>query len=276
MGVLVTRHDSRSEEHVVHVAPAQILAPLEASHDRMLGGVTVLGGVLARRLIAAADVPALLAQPEMHPAHARRCGRHGSWSGTRDTEWGGKSGPTAGTRYSGTPATARARSPTWRCSLRTGSAWRWRGSNLHALIANRIIDAYLGIRSPVPIAEALRADSASLKRDRDERAQMEAGRVQGTKPSRTLDDYAGTYGDRLFGPVVVRREAGGLSIQMGQGLVANLTHWHYDTFLTSWRSPRHREDWRELATFALEAGHPASLSMVFGRDTIIVKRTEAR
>jgi hypothetical protein len=36
----------------------------------MLGCVEVLGGVLARRLIAAADVPALLAEPEMDPAHA--------------------------------------------------------------------------------------------------------------------------------------------------------------------------------------------------------------
>jgi hypothetical protein len=36
----------------------------------MLGGVKVLGGVLARRLVAAADVAALLAKPEMHPAHA--------------------------------------------------------------------------------------------------------------------------------------------------------------------------------------------------------------
>ena len=107
------------------------------------------------------------------------------------------------------------------------------------------------------------------------RAGLEASRVRGTKPSRPLDDYPGTYGDSLFGPVIVRREAGGLSMQMGQGLVADLTHWQYDTFLTSWRSPRHREDWRELATFAIDkSGRPASLSMVFGRDPIVVQRKQ--
>jgi hypothetical protein len=36
----------------------------------MLGCVKVLGGVPARRLIAAADVPALLTEPEMYPAAA--------------------------------------------------------------------------------------------------------------------------------------------------------------------------------------------------------------
>jgi CubicO group peptidase (beta-lactamase class C family) len=153
----------------------------------------------------------------------------------------------------------------------------WRGTLLHLLIANRIIDTYLGIRSPDPLPAALRADSVSLKGDRDERARLEADRARGTRPSRPLDDYAGTYGDSLFGPVIVRREAGGLSMQMNQGLVADLAHWHYDTFLTVWRSPRHREDWRELVTFALDnTGQPAGLSMVFGRDTIVVKRTGHR
>src|SRR6185295_14805784 len=64
------RRQGGLEEHLVHVTPAPVLAPLEAPHDRMPGGMEVLGGVPPGRLIAAADVATLLAEPEMHPATA--------------------------------------------------------------------------------------------------------------------------------------------------------------------------------------------------------------
>jgi len=62
-------------------------------------------------------------------------------------------------------------------------------------------------------------------------------------------------------------------MQMGEGLTADLEHWHYDSFVPRWRSPRHREDWLTLVTFRLDdAGNPAGFSMVLGRDTVGVKR----
>lgn len=149
----------------------------------------------------------------------------------------------------------------------------WRGPWVHVLIANRILDTYLGVASPDPIPEALRADSAARQRDRDERAQLERERIPDAKPSRPLDSYTGAYADSLFGPVEVRLEPEGLSLRMGEGLTADLLPWHYETFLVRWRSPRHREDWMTLGTFTLDAkAEPAGFSMVLGRDTVAVRR----
>jgi CubicO group peptidase (beta-lactamase class C family) len=149
----------------------------------------------------------------------------------------------------------------------------WQGPLVHALIANHILDAYLGVAAPDPIPDALRADSAARQRERDEHAQKEHGQVADAEPSRPLGSYAGTYADSLFGPVVVRQEAGKLSLKMGDGLTADLVPWHYDAFLVRWRSPRHREDWMTVATFTLDAdANPAMLSMVLGRDTVSVSR----
>ena len=53
---------------VVDVAPAPTLAGLERLHDRVLSAVEVLGGVFVFRRVAATDMAALQAQPQVHPA----------------------------------------------------------------------------------------------------------------------------------------------------------------------------------------------------------------
>ena len=66
----VARPHRRFDEQLVHVAPAPVLARLEAPHESVVGRMEMLGGMLALRVVAAADVAALLAQPEVDPAHA--------------------------------------------------------------------------------------------------------------------------------------------------------------------------------------------------------------
>ena len=61
----------RLEEQLVHVAPAPVLARFEAANDRVLLSVKVLGGVLARRVVATADVAAGEAEAEVHPCVAQ-------------------------------------------------------------------------------------------------------------------------------------------------------------------------------------------------------------
>src|SRR6476659_490685 len=61
----------RLEEQLVHVAPAPVLAGLEAPHDGVAGRMEVLGGMSAWRVVATADVAALLTQPQVDPAAAR-------------------------------------------------------------------------------------------------------------------------------------------------------------------------------------------------------------
>ena len=60
-------------------------------------------------------------------------------------------------------------------------------------------------------------------------------------PSLSLDAYAGTYTDSLFGPVEVRYESGSpggeerLVLYRSDFLTADLDHWHYDVFEATWR-----------------------------------------
>src|SRR5687767_8554280 len=55
------------EHLLVHVAPAPVLPALEAANDRVTGLMEVLRGMLLRRTVAAADVAALQAEPEVKP-----------------------------------------------------------------------------------------------------------------------------------------------------------------------------------------------------------------
>src|SRR6266516_830707 len=56
------------ERHLVEVAPAPVLARLCGANDRMATFPLMRGCVLVRRRIAAADLPARHAHPQMHPA----------------------------------------------------------------------------------------------------------------------------------------------------------------------------------------------------------------
>jgi hypothetical protein len=62
----------RSHRHVVDVAPSPVLARLEGL-DNWMAGLLVMGGrVTVRRRVAASDVPAGQAEPQMYPAVPRR------------------------------------------------------------------------------------------------------------------------------------------------------------------------------------------------------------
>jgi hypothetical protein len=63
--------------------------------------------------------------------------------------------------------------------------------------------------------------------------------VQGTKPSLALEAYAGTYPSDLYGDARVTVESGRLVLRLvpSPELIADLTHWHFDTFALIWRRP---------------------------------------
>jgi CubicO group peptidase (beta-lactamase class C family) len=66
---------------------------------------------------------------------------------------------------------------------------------------------------------------------------QKARRKLDTKPSRELAAYAGKYSDPLYGEIEVSLADGKLSLSIGKGetRVADLEHWHHDTFRTVWR-----------------------------------------
>jgi CubicO group peptidase (beta-lactamase class C family) len=151
----------------------------------------------------------------------------------------------------------------------------WGAGLLHAWLMNRVLDEYLGYPprdwsgENLPQKAAIRAGydyTQNVQR-------LSAGRVSGTAPSHPLAAYAGVYVDRLYGPQTVALENGRLTLRMGKGQVADLSHWHYDTFLVTWRDPLFREVFPALLTFASDdAGQVDRLTMPINRDVIRSER----
>jgi len=86
-------------------------------------------------------------------------------------------------------------------------------------------------------------------------------RVAGTRPSLSLEGYAGTYADSLNGTVVVRVRDGALHAVRGKGFAGRLEHWHYDTFLARWDDRRMSPS---PITFSLDARGRATMLRVGG------------
>jgi CubicO group peptidase (beta-lactamase class C family) len=102
-----------------------------------------------------------------------------------------------------------------------------------------LLDAYLGGTgqdwSRDFLERSKKADAEAAARA----AQRRKDRAIGTKPSLALDAYAGRYGGDLYGDATVTAEGGALVLRLlpNPDMVADLTHWHYDTFLIKWRKP---------------------------------------
>src|ERR1700722_19993408 len=58
------------EQYLINVTPAPSFRRIVALDDRMLGGVEMLGRVLVGGIVAAADVAARAADPQMQPLAA--------------------------------------------------------------------------------------------------------------------------------------------------------------------------------------------------------------
>jgi CubicO group peptidase (beta-lactamase class C family) len=101
----------------------------------------------------------------------------------------------------------------------------------------RVFDAYLK-QPPTDWSRVyLEAQQKLIAEEKEEARKKEAQRVTGTSPSLPLARYAGRYNDTLNGEATVRSEGSGLVFQFGS-LVADLAHWHYDTFRAIWRQRR--------------------------------------
>ena len=86
-------------------------------------------------------------------------------------------------------------------------------------------------------AESLKRAADGKKAEMEAAQKLEASRVKNTKPSLLLKDYAGTYTGSLYGDATISEENGKLVLRMlpSPNFVADLEHWHYDTFRIKWR-----------------------------------------
>lgn len=78
----------------------------------------------------------------------------------------------------------------------------------------------------------------------ERRNQIEESRIEDTSKTLDRNAYIGGYYDNLYGRVEVTEGSDGLEMQFWNDpdLVADLEHWHYDTFRAVWRNPAQREE----------------------------------
>lgn len=100
-------------------------------------------------------------------------------------------------------------------------------SGLHSALMYRVFDILLG-------APEMDWSSAMLENSSGSGG-SQMTRVAGTSPSLDLIRYAGVYTDSLYGSVRVDLENGGLVLRYSQEYVADLEHWHFNTFRARWR-----------------------------------------
>ena len=86
------------------------------------------------------------------------------------------------------------------------------------------------------------------------RKKVDSTRVANTKPTLALSAYAGRYADKMYGDITVAEENGKLVMRFlpAQNFVADLEHWHYDTFVIKWRPSVHYNFPRGFVTFTID------------------------
>lgn len=79
----------------------------------------------------------------------------------------------------------------------------------------------------------------AAEKDQAARSALEQARVKGTRPSLDLAQYAGIYQADVYGEASVTLEDSRLVLRFSHtpAFMADLEHWHYDTFRTHWRDP---------------------------------------
>ncbi|MCY7374423.1 MAG: serine hydrolase [Pyrinomonadaceae bacterium] len=128
-------------------------------------------------------------------------------------------------------------------------------TGVNSIMMNKIFDVFLNVE-PGRDWSAERMIRSNLNKAKDAEADMKivASRVANTKPSLALKDYAGNYVDELYGDATVAEENGKLVIRLVQSpnFVADLEHWHYDTFQIKWRPSVSYNFPRGFITFTLD------------------------
>jgi hypothetical protein len=117
---------------------------------------------------------------------------------------------------------------------------------------NAILDHLLGLPKKDWNAHFLRQRDAAEAAGKERLRKRLAARQPGTKPSRELSAYAGTYAEPAYGAVTIKQQGEGLTLAWSS-LRVPLKHFHYDTFVVpkqKERGPDHLSN--AMAVFALD------------------------
>ncbi|MBX7174241.1 MAG: serine hydrolase [Pyrinomonadaceae bacterium] len=109
------------------------------------------------------------------------------------------------------------------------------GSILPQLLGNRIFDAYLFPGKEKDWSgDLLKVIKAAEAQAKTAQQKIETDRAKDTKPSLSLENYAGNYTDEMYGDMKVTFENGKLKAKFGTYFNGILEHWHFDTFRVKW------------------------------------------
>ncbi|TDI43432.1 MAG: serine hydrolase [Acidobacteria bacterium] len=112
------------------------------------------------------------------------------------------------------------------------------GSLAQSTVTFHIVDAYLGASGETDWRAAFRELGESQKKQQVEtRQKRDASRVADTTPTLALDAYAGKYEDTMYGALSFSIKGDALVLRRHSDWIADLEHWHFDTFLARWRDP---------------------------------------
>lgn len=122
------------------------------------------------------------------------------------------------------------------------------------IMMNKIRDVFVNAPKRDWNAEAVTQVAAGKANDADEAKKVDDARVPNTKPTLVTGAYAGTYSSQMYGDVTVTEENGKLVMRLGPApnFVADLEHWHYDTFQIHWRPSVNYNFPRGFVTFTID------------------------
>jgi hypothetical protein len=113
-----------------------------------------------------------------------------------------------------------------------------------------VFDRFLGHKGRDRCAEILALVKELEAKEKEKEAKQQAERAKDTRPSLPLEKYAGKFTQDLYGDAEVKLEKDKLVLVRQPAIVADLEHWHYDTFQAKYRD---RVIDRQLITFQLDA-----------------------
>jgi CubicO group peptidase (beta-lactamase class C family) len=122
------------------------------------------------------------------------------------------------------------------------------------IMMNKIRDMLVNAPKRDWNAESVEQIKTGKANAEQERQKIDAAHATNTKPSLVIGNYAGTYSDKMYGDVVISEEGGRLVMRFtpAPNFVADLEHWHYDTFQIKWRPSVSYNFPRGFVTFTID------------------------
>jgi len=149
----------------------------------------------------------------------------------------------------------------------------WSAPLVHSALVNHIADTYLGYEPRDWAGEAFaRLPSRDSARAANERTMIA---MRSPVPPRVpLRAFAGRYDHPVFGPVWIRlqRSLESLTLQMGDGQIADLEYHGADAFYVVWREPLFREYYGTHVVFTMNGDSVAAFTTTLSGERFTARK----